>query len=78
MADDKTAKGLDRSQPHGQIFGDDQGRIWEQGGRYFHGDGSPWKPLGERTTEAKASRATAPSASAALPANDQLAQQLKG
>lgn len=70
MADDKTSRSLDRSQPHGQIFGDEDGRMWEQGGRYFNADGSPWRERGKAPSSSPAPVKAA--------ADDQFAQQLKG
>lgn len=36
------AKKLDRSRDFGTIQGDDQGRMFEQDGAFFTGDGSAW------------------------------------
>lgn len=37
------ATSLDRTKPFGTIFGDEAGRMYEQDGAYFLGDGSPWQ-----------------------------------
>jgi hypothetical protein len=35
---------LDKTKPHGTVFGDNQGRVYEQDGKYFRGNGSLWVP----------------------------------
>lgn len=35
---------FDKSKPHGTIFGDAQGRVYEQNGIHYRGDGSVWEP----------------------------------
>jgi hypothetical protein len=37
-----SSKKLDREQPYGTIYGDEQGRAFEQEGVYFRGDGTVW------------------------------------
>lgn len=75
--------GLDRSRPYAAVIGDDQGRMFEQGGQYFRGDGSPWEPSGASApAAAKAApaskRAKVEEAPAPAGADDQLAAQLGG
>lgn len=38
------AKTLDRSKPHGTVWGDDQGRSFEQDGQFFTANGELWQP----------------------------------
>ncbi len=33
---------LDKSKPYATIFGEADGRVYEQGGHHFNGDGSLW------------------------------------
>jgi hypothetical protein len=33
---------LDRNKPFGRVCGDSQGRVFEQDGRFYRGDGSEW------------------------------------
>lgn len=81
--------GLDRSKPFATVFGDDQGRIYEQGGQYFRGDGSLWTDAAPAKGEAAAAKAPASKRAAikpepavpATPAGEQdaqLAAQLGG
>lgn len=37
-------KTLDRQKPFGEIYGDSEGKRYEQDGEYFRGDGSLWGP----------------------------------
>lgn len=78
-------KTLDKTQPYGQIVGDDQGRFFEQDGLYFHGDGSEWiDPAADAVVKAKVERAKTAAVKAvkAVPAvkavDQQLADQLVG
>jgi hypothetical protein len=80
MADEQRKGWLDRSRDHASVYGDDQGRMWEQDGKHFNGDGSPWRdPSGRKAAPAAA---PAPAAEAAAlgstAADDQLSQQLRG
>lgn len=80
MAEDKSAKGrLDRNQPHAQVYGCEQGRIWEQGGRFFNGDGTPWRdPSGKTAPTPTPTPAVAATPDAEPVEDDQLSAQLKG
>lgn len=45
---------LDKSKPHFTVFGDDNGRAFEQDGKFFNGDGTLWtEPEGEGEATAK-------------------------
>lgn len=67
-------KALDKSKPFAQVYGDDQGRAFEQDGAFFRGDGSPWGTSGK----AKPAAAASPAAPAPAAPSDQLTQQLQG
>ena len=82
---------LDKSKPFGQIFGDLEGRHYDQGGRYFGSDGSLWvdpnAPKKKETAAEIAAREKAEADEAARLAaeakkaaggDDQLSQQLGG
>lgn len=82
---------LDRAKPHAQIFGDIEGRHYEQDNRYFRGDGSLWvDPNAPKKQESKAEAAAREKAEAEAEAarleaekkaageGDQLSQQLGG
>lgn len=81
-------KKLDKSKPHGHIFGDDQGRIYEQDGAFFNGDGTPWRDPAKKEgaaeraarekAEAEAAAAEAERLKAEGGADDQLSKQLGG
>ena len=43
---------LDKSKPYGTVFGDNQGRVFDQDGEYFRGDGSLWVPTEEELAAA--------------------------
>lgn len=62
---------LDKSKPYGTIYGDQEGRAFEQDGKYFESSGKPWAP--EKPAE------KAPAKPAAKPVDavveDQLAKQ---
>ncbi|MGZ8317504.1 MAG: hypothetical protein ACXWVD_00245 [Telluria sp.] len=76
--------GLDRSKPFATVFGDEHGRIYEQDGHYYRGDGSLWQE-GTPKAEAAAAKAPASKRAAVKPAEPaaseqdaQLAAQLGG
>lgn len=76
MADADKKGWLDRSRDYAQHYGDEFGRAFEQDGRHFNFDGSPWSPKGERA-EVKSTKPAVVKAAAPV-ADDQLTQQLKG
>ncbi len=80
---------LDRKQPFGQIFGDDQGRVYSQGEHHFKGDGTLWRDPKKKETDAErkereaeeaaaaeAAAAEAKAAEGAGSTDDQLSKQL--
>lgn len=72
---------LDRKRDFATIVGDDEGRMFEQDGKFFNGDGTPWRPRKEGAQQPAASKTTPAPAPAKpeQPADDeQLSQQLKG
>jgi hypothetical protein len=61
---------FDRSRPYGSVFGDLEGRMYEQDGQFFRGDGSLWTPPATAdAVDAPAAKAT-PKASAKKAAAD--------
>lgn len=74
---------LDRSRPFGTIFGDDAGRMFEQDGQYFRGDGSRWSdpaapaPVADKPATPAKKAGTKPAAPVA-DVDAQLAAQLGG
>lgn len=79
---------LDRSKPHGAIYGDPHGRMFEQDGVFFTGGGDLWMPTeGVESVEsveaasqpaAKPKKPAAKAAPAPEGVDSQLAEQLKG
>lgn len=70
---------LDRKRDFASIVGDDEGRMFEQDGKFFSGDGTPWKPRKEGAQQPAAAKAAPAPAKPEQPAgDDQLSQQLKG
>lgn len=70
---------FDRKKPFGTIYNDDQGRMYEQDGNFFRGDGSLWtdpeaadapKPATGKKTASK------PAAGESPAADDQINAQL--
>lgn len=77
------ANKLDRSRDYGTIQGDDQGRMFEQDGAYFTGDGSEWSAPSEPKKAGKGKAAAAPAADtvddgAVAAELDQVDAQLQG
>lgn len=66
--------GLDKSKPFGTVHGDVSGRRFEQGGKYFDGDG---KEIGAaKPDKAEAPKGpSVPTPRAQTPVNEQLAKQ---
>lgn len=76
---------FDPNAPHGVIFGDPYGRMYEQGGVFFNGSGELWLPtegLDESVVAAEPAAKPKKPAKPAAPAADgvdaELAAQLKG
>lgn len=67
---------LDRLRDFGVIMGDDQGRMFEQDGNYFTGDGEQWAEPAARSTR-KAPAAPAMPAQGGDDNKAQLDAQLK-
>lgn len=72
---------LDRSRPFGTIFNDDEGRFFEQDGKFFGVRGEPWvPPAGEEEVAApapvKAHKPKAHKAAAPVPAPSAVDAQL--
>lgn len=44
---------LDKSKPYGHIVNDSEGRVFEQDGRYFTGEGKPWRDPSKKETAAE-------------------------
>ena len=77
------AKTLDRSKPHGIVWGDDQGRAYEQDGVFFTATGDLWQPppeagddLPAAPTKRKAAAAPAAEPAAAGEVDSELAAQM--
>jgi hypothetical protein len=61
---------LDRNRPHGTVYGDPDGRIYQQGDNYFRGDGSLWTEPVKAEAEAEAPAKPALTKKKAAPAPD--------
>lgn len=65
---------LDRKREFAQVCGDDQGRVYEQDGKYFVASGDLWvDPKGKKIEPPAATPAPTPA-----PSDDQLSKQLGG
>jgi hypothetical protein len=74
---------LDRSKPYAVVYYDEQGRAFEQDGRFFDGSGAPWVESAPAGVTAEAAPAKPPAKAApkakpaaATPADEQLAAQM--
>lgn len=67
---------LDRSRHYGHVFNDDFGRMYEQDGKFFIGDGSEWQDPSAAPKAAAPKRGKAQAEAEAAPSDDQLAAQL--
>ncbi len=69
-----STKKLDKTQPFATIYGDTEGRVYEQDSLYFRGDGTLW--VDPAAPKGKPNVTPAPTPAPTPKPDDQLSQQL--